>query len=235
MVGTSDLKARKVIDLQQPHSLTDTVSDLATDPTTSLLAALLCEQGKVVIVDGQTDELLATADLGPVKTGAGPGRMNAAVDGKRRRVFVYLEDDKKLYRLDEDNGFQPSTSMVVTPDPKARGEYAFKAVYYSPMLDKVMVYDQVIDPDSLEVDSALPQVQRVIAEHEGAIYTERHDPASGDIMLMVWDASTWEPLGSMVVGNYQAMGAYLAFDFERKRVAAALSAKSEIHFEQLDL
>ncbi|MCH2131348.1 MAG: dienelactone hydrolase family protein, partial [Pirellulaceae bacterium] len=156
-------------------SYSDTLSDMSADPNGDLLVALQCEQGKVSIIDGATQSVLAVVDLGGLRRNDGPGRMNAAVDlsdPDNRRVFVFLADDNRLYRLEESNNFVPRVddSVSVSVDHQVQKTYGFRSVYYSPSIDKVFVWNVAVDPDTLTVESEVEGVERLVGEAGGVLF-----------------------------------------------------------------
>jgi DNA-binding beta-propeller fold protein YncE len=234
VIGLSDLKKLRTIDLGQGHALTDTMSDLVADPAGRLLVALLAEQGKVVIVDGSTEDVLAVVELGPEVLGGGPGRMNAAVDADTRAVYVYLADDATLYKLEESNGFQvdPTAKVELTFSRDVQQSYGFGAVYFNVRQSRVFVWNQAVNSRTLDHGPALPNIHRVVGERDGTIYAERKTPG-GDEILVALDDETLEETGQLVIGNYRAMGSQTAFHWETGLLAQALGAQSEVHFFEL--
>ena len=217
-------------------SYSDTLSDMAADPNGDLLVALQCEQGKVAIIDGATESVLAVVDLGGVRPNDGPGRMNAAVDlsdPENRRVFVFLADDNKLYRLEESNDFRPTLehSVSVDVDHSVQKTYGFRSVYYSPTVDKVFVWNVSVDPDSLTVETEVEGVERLVGEAEGVLYAQHQAPAGVNQTesLVTVDNSTFEIVHQQLLTETMAMDAKVYLDMQQDRVAFTRSAYSESH------
>jgi DNA-binding beta-propeller fold protein YncE len=227
----SDLSELATIPLGLSGSTSDTISDLGADPDGTLLAAVVCEQGKVVVIDGATESILGTATLAGILQDGGPGRMCAAVDATNRRVFVYVRDDGKLYRLDESNGFQTSAFVTVGASAEAKAAYSIKSVYYSPTLHKVFSFDKIIDPDTLQVVGSLSGVHRIVAEESGVLYGQVKD-SNSDEYLVTLDVATYAIQKSRFLVHTEVMSSYIAFDLAQGR--AALSDPSESSVEWFD-
>ena len=228
-----------------PHGVTasysDTLSDMAADPDGDLLVALQCEQGKVAVIDGATESVLAVVSLGGALPSGGPGRMNAAVDTSdpsNRRVFVYLADDNRLYRLEEADDFAPHpyASAVVSVAPSVQDTYAFRSVYYSPSINTVFVWNVAVDPDTLVAGSAVSGVERFIGEADGALYAQ-HQTASGvnqTESLVAVDALSLDILHEQVLAETMAMDSKVYLDFDRWAVAFTRPASSEAHLTEIE-
>ena len=217
-------------------SYSDTLSDMAADPNGDLLVALQCEQGKVAIIDGATESVLAVVDLGGMRPNDGPGRMNATVDlsdPDNRRVFVFLADDNTLYRLEESNGFVPRVedTVEVAVDHHVQKTYGFRSVYYSPAIDKIFVWNVTVDPDTLSVEADVEGVERFVGEAAGVLYAQHQVPAKVNRTesLVTVDNSTFEIVHQQLLTETMAMDAKVYLDMQHERVAFTRSAYSEVH------
>ena len=223
-----------------PHgvgtSYSDTLSDMSADPNGDLLVALQCEQGKVAIIDGATQSVLAVVNLGGLRRNDGPGRMNAAVDlsdPDNRQVFVFLADDNTLYRLEESNDFLPhlEASVSVPVDQQVQKTYGFRSVYYSPAIDKVFVWNVAVDPDTLIVESEVEGVERLVGEAAGVLYGQHKAPAGVNQTesLVTFDATTFETTHKQILAETMAMDVKVHLDLSHGRVAFTRPAYSEAH------
>ncbi len=217
-------------------SYSDTLSDMAADPDGDLLVALQCEQGKIAIIDGAAESVLAVVDLGGPRPNDGPGRMNAAIDLSdpgNRRVFVFLADDNQLYRLEEVNGFVPrlEDAVEVTVDRQVQQTYGFRSVYYSPQLDKVFVWNVAVDPDTLTVEEAVAGVERLVGEADGVLFAQHQAPTGVNRTesLVTVDAASFEMVHQQVLAETMAMDAKVHLDLSRDQVAFTRPAYSEAH------
>ena len=217
-------------------SYSDTLSDMSFASDGSLLVALQAEQGLVVVVDSASREVLAVTDLGGSLPGDGPGRLNAAVDISNpddRRVFVYLEDDSRLYRLQESHGFAASVedSVEVAIDRDVQGTYAFRAVFHSSESDTVYAWNVAIDAETLETGGTIEGVERVVGESAGVLIGQ-HKVASGVNSiesLVVVDAGTGSVLHEQELAETEAMDAKVDWDLGSGRLAFSMPAASEVH------
>ncbi|MBP62101.1 MAG: hypothetical protein CMJ62_11315, partial [Planctomycetaceae bacterium] len=217
-------------------SYSDTLSDMAADPDGDLLVALQCEQGKIAIIDGAAESVLAVVDLGGPRPNDGPGRMNAAVDlsdPANRRIFVFLADDNKLYRLEESNGFVPrlEDAAEITVEHQVQQTYGFRSVYYSPLLDKVFVWNVAVDPDTLAVETTVAGVERLVGEADGVLFAQHQAPAGFNRTesLVTVDAATFEIVHQQQLAETMAMDAKVHLDLSRDQVAFTRPAYSESH------
>lgn len=217
------------IDLGVQGSISDTISDLASDPDGELLACVLSEQGTIVVVDGASHQVLGTAALGNVLEGYGPGRMHAAVDAVHQRVFVYLADGRRLYQLTAANQWQVATSVQILPDSEASMNYAAQGLYYSPSLNKLFAWGAVYDADTLTQETSLASAQRLVGEKDDFLYAQRQD-SDGTEYALILDAASYAVLREERVGRVRAMGSNLVYDFPRWRFAEALAAEAKVYF-----
>ncbi len=222
-------------------SYSDTLSDMNADPQGSLLVALQCEQGKVAIVDGANQSVLAVVELGKPRPGTGPGRMNAAVDTSdpdNRKVFVYLADDNRIYRLEESNDFVPQVdaSAEVSVTQGIQNTYGFRSVYFSPSFDMVFAWNVPIDPDTLVAGTPVNGVERFVGENDGVLYAQ-HKASSGvnqiESLVMV-DPASLQVVHEQVLAETMAMDSKVYLDFDRGQVAFTRSAYSEAHLVMIE-
>lgn len=232
VLNASTLVALGTINLGVDGSLTDTIGYLEADPDGHLLAALIGEQGKVVFVDGESQSVLTTRDLGiGFATDQGPGRMLGAVDGSGDgRVFVYVREENKLYRFDGPHF--GSDSVEIHPDPVALRSYSDAALYYSAALGKLFVYNLVVDPDSLAVVGEV-EAHRVVAEESGTLYGQTAH--GGDEQLLAIDANTYETRWTASLANTGGtIKSGVAFDFAGRMMVMTDPVKARLLLFELD-
>jgi Ca2+-binding RTX toxin-like protein len=251
LIEVRDLETLELVDTISlaEHGVTasysDTLSDMSFASDGSLLVALQAEQGLVVVVDSASREVLAVTDLGGRLPGDGPGRLNAAVDisdPADRTVFVYLEDDSRLYRLRESDGFAASIedSTEVSVDREVQGAYGFRSVFLSTgsggESNTVYVWNVAVDAETLEVGESIDGVERFVGESDGVLIGQ-HKVSSGVNAiesLVVVDASTGAVLHEQELAETEAMDAKVDLDLESGRVAFTMPAVSEVHMVELE-
>ena len=160
--------------------------------------------------------------------------MNATVDAVGRSVYVFFADDNTLYKLDEANHYQidPSATVELSFGRGIQQSYGFGAVYFNAQARRVLVWNQVVDAETLALGPQLPTIQRAVGERDGTVYAERKTQG-GDEFLVALDGDTLEQTGELLIGNYRAMGSQVAFHWQTGLVAQALAAQSEVHFFEL--
>ncbi len=222
----SDLTPLSTIPLGVRGSTTDTIAAMAADPEGRLLAALICEQGKVVLVDGAREEVRGTVAISDVALSAGPGRLQGAVDGEGDRVFVYEQKGRLLTRLDGPNFRIAATSQVI-PSQTSGGGYRLKTVFYSRQLDRLLVGDQIVNPDTLQVVGRVPNVHRVVGESQGRLWGQRRG-ANGLEVLVTLDSGTLESLGEQSLGTTSVMSSAIWISPDQGRALVANPSASTL-------
>ena len=227
----SDLSAASTISLGLPGSISDTVSDMVADSKGELLAALMCEQGKVVVVDGIGEQVLATIDLGRTTYGGGPGRMRACIDSTNNRIFVYVKDDSRLYVLDGRQNYQIVASETVGIDRDVIQSYAFKGLHYSDALDTLFVMNLALDPTTLTQTASITGVHRIVAEDAGTLYGQFVE--NDEEVLVKIDPSTLAVVERSALQPAVKIKSYLSFDFTNRRLAVSQPSAAVVAVQDL--
>ena len=178
----SDLEPVGELSLGLPSCIGDTIAEMAFNAEGTLLACLVCEEGKVIVVNTVDEKVINTVSLAEPNDSYGPGRFQGAVDSDQERIFVYVEKEQVLYRLDGSENYEVGKSAVVVPGEEARTGYALSGLFYSPTKKLLFVNDLVLHPGTLKTLTTLDGVSRVVAEEEGMIYAQRRDP-NGKVVI----------------------------------------------------
>lgn len=230
------LVIKSEIPLGLPPCYTDTIMAMAGDDQGELFAALVAEQGKLVVVDGNTQTILATINMTTPALGVGPGRMNGAVDNgdpANRRLFVYLADDETLYRYEEMTSppFQLTGTIKVVLSSGVKNSYGFRTVYYSDGMGKIFVGNVQIDPDTLMLEGFAADAHRFVGERATTLYAQ-HKSSFGTSQLeqvYIIDGPTLATIGMETIGLTAGMDVKVHFDTGRGRMAFSMPIASEVH------
>ncbi|MDP6957442.1 MAG: hypothetical protein QF645_01380, partial [Planctomycetota bacterium] len=229
----SDLEAVGEFSLGLPTCVGDTIAEMAFDSAGTILACLVCEQGKVVVVDTVDSKIVNTITLAEPNDSYGPGRFQGAVDGEKKRIYVYVDKEQLLYRLDGSNDYEVGKSASVIPGEVARNGYALSGVFYSPLLKLLFVNDLVVHPTTLKTITSLEGVSRVVAEEPGVIYAQRRGADLKEYLVRI-DSDTLEVISSDYILSTEKMASYISFDFKNRKYAVSNPAEAEVTVSDLE-
>ncbi len=229
----SDLAFLGSLSLGLPSCIGDSIAEMAFNEAGTLLACMICEQGKVVIVDTTQETILNTITLADPVTGYGPGRFQGAIDDATGNVFVYIEKEETLYRLDAALNHEVGKSAPVKPGSDAAGGYGLSGLFFSAQLGVLFVNDLLVHPGTLKSLTAVDGICRVVGEETGLIYAQRRDSDNAEYLVKI-DVNTLKEISSDHLLDTHQMASYFSLDLQNRKYAVSDPAKAQVTVHDLD-
>lgn len=216
------------IGLGLPGCETDSLSHMSYDRATGRLYCSFPDTGSVVVVD--THDPVRTSVFRPLglrpERDAGPGRLQAAGDGRGRAFYVVAPSRKRVWIYDSGSGellaWRSLAHSAVGQGGEERG-----LLFADPSRGRMFVGPCVLSMRKHVVRATLRGVERVIAQRGGHLLATRID-ARGREVLCIFDADTLREVGSVRLLDGHARASCFALDTARNRLYAAHAASAQV-------
>jgi len=223
VLDATSLTRKATIGLGLPESYGDMISYFARGSGGNCLAALMCEQGQLAIVDPTGRVALATNRLASINHDGGPGRFSGAVDPLHQRVYVYIGETNRLVAFSAATGWTQVEDSVACY-AKTNTPYDDNIAYFSTNANRLFIGREIRHPATLSLLGTVA-VDRVVGDEPGLLYGQRCDH-DGQEYLVCLQGADYAPAWELVLATTDVMRTITDFDPVNRRLAVTDMARS---------